>query len=96
MQLVAIFKIEPMQERWFRDRLPRLSEEINHGGLEITIMEPAAAPVTAPEAVPTAEVEFSPASAAAGESQQVEPETKIPDSSVPLTRGRARKRAVTV
>lgn len=46
MKLHAAFEIEPSQVQWFRDRLPRLADEINHGGLEITLEEP---PVIASE-----------------------------------------------
>lgn len=66
MKLHAIFEIAENQEAWFRDRLPRLREEISHGGLTIDITgRPEVAPVVvesatpepSPEDVPVAEPE---------------------------------------
>ena len=107
MKLHAVFEIEPTQEKWFRDRLPRLAEEINHGGLEITISErpvpfeepAAAAPVSEPEAAAAAEAEASSDPVAVDESEIEQPvvaEILQESPVVPLTRGRARRRAVTV
>ena len=71
MLLAAIFEIESGQEKWFRDRLPRLADEINHGGLQIYVTpEPAAASAAAPELAKAEAVEPPPVMEPADEIEQ--------------------------
>jgi hypothetical protein len=52
LKLHAVFEITENQELGFRERLQRLGEEINHGGLEIEVSgRPELAVVAEPEVI---------------------------------------------